>query len=99
MFLSLGLHGEVKVASFVEFYFLVLVSNQLVTPAELSERFSDIRFVRLSAIKYVNALYIFVHSEFDRLSFRSDIFISISLGTREFTSRVMTALSVEFSTF
>ncbi|XP_048337306.2 uncharacterized protein LOC107427508 isoform X2 [Ziziphus jujuba] len=27
------------------------IRNQLVTPAELSERFSDIRFVRLSAIK------------------------------------------------
>ena len=35
-----------------------LRSNQLVTPAEIRDRFSDIRFVRLSAIKYVVALSI-----------------------------------------
>ncbi|KAH7574894.1 hypothetical protein JRO89_XS02G0018500 [Xanthoceras sorbifolium] len=35
------------------------IRNQVLSPAEYSERFSDIRFVRLSAIKY-DALYMFI---------------------------------------
>lgn len=35
--------------------------NQLVTPAELNDWFSGIRFVRLSTIKYLHALHILLY--------------------------------------